>query len=512
MFRRKKREDKEGVKAIATLPTIKENEVLVEFYPISPPFAYAAVVRVRGLGRYEYRVLEPPLTIEDKKAIEEIKRLIISTAKASIEELKSKGVEEVLEDEIKRVVKKYKVKVRKESWDKVVYYIKRDMLGYGKLDVMMKDEYIEDISCDGVGVPVFVWHSKYESMPSNVVFNDPEELISTLIRLSYKAGKQISVAQPIVEGSLPEGYRIHLTLSEVSRRGGTFTIRKFRRIPFSVVDLIELGTLSPLLAAYYWVLIEEGRSIMIVGATASGKTTTLNAIAAFIRPEAKIVTIEETPELNLPHENWIPLITRPSHEEWVRNVDLFDLLKSALRMRPDYIIVGEIRGAEAFTLFQAIATGHSGLCTMHAENVDYAVKRLMAEPMNVPLFMLTLMNTYSTIKRIKLGGRIVRRIVEVKECVGIDVESGQPIFREVFRYNPARDDISFVGDSEVLKRIADLKFKEYGEILREMERRRRVLDYMVRRGMRNYRDIAKVIREYYYNPDRVYRSVELGVL
>jgi len=252
---------------------------------------------------------------------------------------------------------------------------------------------------------------------------------------------------------------------------------------------------------------------MIIGATASGKTTTLNAIATFIRPEAKIVTIEDTPELNLPHENWIPLVTRPSYEEWVRNVDLFDLLKSALRMRPDYIIVGEVRGEEAFTLFQAIATGHAGMCTMHAENVDYAVRRLLAEPMNVPLFMLPLMNVYATIKRIKVGDKIVRRIVEVKECIGIDPETGnRPIFREVFRYNLLRDEVELVGESEVIRRIAELKFRRYDDLLDELRKRERVLTYMLEKGMKSFADISRVVRDYYYNPERVYHAVVTGTL
>ena len=493
-------------------PRLSRDEMLVELYPVRSPFAYAAIVRVRRLGRLEYRVLEPPLTRDDVKAIKEIRELLLESSHVSLEKLREVGVEKVLEEEIRRVVKRYGVRVRREAWDKILYYLKRDLLGYGKIDVIMKDEFIEDISCDGLDAPVFVWHSKYESIPTNIVFKDLEELRALLIRLSYRARKQISVAQPIVEGSLPEGFRIHLTLEEVSRRGGTFTIRKFRRIPYSVINLIKFGTVSPKLAAYFWLLIEEGRSLMIVGATASGKTTTLNAIATFIRPEAKIVTIEETPELNLPHENWIPLVTRPSYEEWVRNVDLFDLLKSSLRMRPDYIIVGEVRGEEAFTLFQAIATGHAGLCTMHAENVDYAMRRLLAEPMNVPLFMLPMMNVYCTIKRIKVGARIVRRIVEVNECTGVDVDRGVATFRNVFRYNPVLDEIEFREESYLLRKLAEEKFKDYDEILEELDRREEIIRYLAEKGKTDYAAISAVVREYYYNPTRVYNAVKMGEL
>jgi len=490
---------------------IPNNFILVDFYPVNAPFAYAAIVRDRQTGRYEYRVVEPPLTDNDINIIEEIKTLVTETFDVDLIQLRREGEEKVLMDEVEKVVKKYKIKIPKESYDKILYYIKRDMLGYGKIDVMIRDEEIEDISCDGILAPIYVWHSRYESIPSNVIFEDPVELESILIKLSYRSGKQISIAQPVVEGALPEGYRIHLTLSEISRRGGTFTIRKFKKVPYSVIHLIRFGTLSPELAAYFWLMIEEKKSLVIIGSTASGKTTTLNAIATFIRPEAKIVTIEETPELNLPHENWIPLVTRPSYEEWVRNVDLFDLLKSALRMRPDYIIVGEIRGAEAFTLFQAIATGHAGMCTMHAENVDYAVKRLLSEPMNIPLFMLPVMNIYATIRRLKVDTKIQRKIVEVKEAIGIDPENRQVIFKDVFRYNPVLGRLEFLGDSEMIRQIAKQKFIDEEVVKEEIARRQAIIRYLMEHGVTDFATISRVIRDYYHNPDRVYTAVEMGV-
>lgn len=482
-------------------------DILVEFYEVVPPFGYVVIVRSRDKGRYEYRTLEPPLTREDRENIERIKGLLIETARVDLDELRERPPEEVLENEVKYVIKKFKIRVPPESMDKIMYYIRRDMLGYGKIDLPMKDKFVEDLSCDGVGLPVYVWHRKYESIPSNIVFEDGEELESLLIKMAYRSGKQISVAQPIVEGSLPGGFRIHLTLSEVSRRGGTFTIRKFREVPFSIVDLVKLGTVSSFLAAYFWYLIEEGMSTMIIGATASGKTTTLNAIATFIRPEAKIITIEDTPELNLPHENWVPLVTRPSYEEWVRNIDLYELLRSAVRMRPDYLIIGEIRGAEAFTLFQAIATGHAGLCTMHAENIDYAIRRLRAKPMEIPFFLLPVMNVYAQVKRMKVGDRIVRRITSVQEAVGVNIEEGRLELREVFRYDPARDEIFYTGDSEMLRRIAEQKFKTVEEILEEVRRREVVIGYLVRENVTSFTRISKVTREYYYSPSRVFRAI-----
>ena len=488
---------------------LQEGEVLLEFYEVEPPFAYVIIVQT-ALGKIEYRVLEPPLTKEDIVLLEKVKNLLLDVNKISLQDLLEKDPREVLEGEVKRISKKYNVRIPPDAFDKFMYYIRRDTLGFGKIDVLMKDPNIEDISCDGVGVPIYVWHRRYESIPTNIYFDDPEELESLLIKMSYRAGKQISIAQPIVEGSLPGGFRIHLTLDEVSRRGGTFTIRKFREVPFSIVDLIKLGTMSPRLAAYFWYIIEKGKSLMIVGATASGKTTALNAIATFIRPEAKIITIEDTPELNLPHENWVPLITRPSYEEWVRNVDLYELLRSAMRMRPDYVIIGEVRGKEAFALFQAIATGHAGLCTMHAENVDYAIKRLMADPMDIPLFLITVMNVYALIKRLKIRDRIVRRIVAVEEAVGIDKEKGLPVTRRIFSYSPASDRIEEVGESSLLRKIAEEQFISFEEVEDELKRREQIIDFLVRNNVTDYLKISKLIRDYYYDPERVYRSIVAG--
>jgi len=486
---------------------IPPGEIILDLYEVVPPFAYAAVTRDARSGRAMYRVIEPVVTPEDERAIAEIKRILLEEQRPSVEELRRRRAEEVLRERVERIIKRYGLRVPREAFDKVFYYVRRDMLGYGKLDVPMRDPNIEDISCDGVGLPVFVWHSRYESLPTNIVFETPEELESFLVRLAHKAGKHISVAQPIVEGALPEGFRLHAALSEVSRRGGTFTVRKFREVPFSIVDLVRMGTLSAELAAYLWLLVERKKSLMVVGATASGKTTLLNAVATFIRPEAKIVTIEETPELNIPHENWVPLVARPASDPWARDVTLFDLLKSALRMRPDYVIVGEVRGEEAFTLFQAIATGHAGMCTMHAENADYAVKRLTSEPMNVPEPLIPLMNVFITVKRFFQEERVFRRVVEVREAV-----AGERLaWNTVFRYDQVRDSIVPVGESIILRRIAEEEGLPSELLREELERRRTIINWLLERQVTDFRRVSKLVRDYALRPAAVYAAVERGV-
>ena len=291
---------------------------------------------------------------------------------------------------------------------------------------MMRDPLIEDISCDGPRVPVFVWHREYESIPTNVVFETPEELDAFVVRLAYRAGKHVSVAQPIIDGALPDGSRVQITYGrEVSLKGSSFTIRKFRVDPLTIIDLIKFNTLSAEMAAYYWFAIEHRASILIAGGVAAGKTTLLNALAIFIPPEFKIVSIEETPEINLPHKNWLQMVTRPSFGSRETGVTLFDLLKAAVRQRPDYIIVGEIRGGEAYTLFQAIATGHGGITSIHAENLQAAIKRLTSPPMNIPEDYIPLVDVAILIRRQRLealGGasKIVRRVITVDEIIDID--------------------------------------------------------------------------------------------
>ncbi|HKW04797.1 MAG TPA: type II/IV secretion system ATPase subunit, partial [Nitrososphaerales archaeon] len=357
----------------------KNEAVLRDFYQVNPPFGNVAIRSVKNVTTYE--VIEPSLGEDEKKKIERLKRLFLEEVKVPLSVLYGqKEIDKYVDLYTSRLIKDYKLDIPKEAQDKILYYLKRDFLGYSVIDVMMKDPKIEDISCDGVAIPIYVWHRDYESIPSNVQFASKQELGSFIIRLAYKSGGQITVAKPILEGNLPEGYRTHLTLDEVSKRGSTFTIRKFRDEPPTIVDLMLWGTISPRIGAYLWICIENLKSLLVVGSTASGKTTTLGALAMFIRPEMKIVTIEELREIKLPHENWIPMVTRVSAQAGVEEVGLFDLLKSALRQRPDYIIVGEIRGEEAYTLLQAISTGHGGISTIHADSVSTAMKRMLTKP------------------------------------------------------------------------------------------------------------------------------------
>ena len=485
--------------------------IFKEFYAVNPPFAYVAIVKDKK-GFLKYLVIEPYLNEAEKKALEEIKRIFLDfleTSEKMPNEVESKAF---IRETVTKIIKKFRIKIPRPAIYKITYYVERDFFGYGKIDPMIRDENLEDISCDGVGIPVYVWHKYYESIPSNVVFETEEELEAMIHKLAYKAGKHISIAKPILEGSLPEGFRIHLTLKEVSMRGGTFTIRKFRAVPFTIIDLISLNTVSPELAAYFWLAVDNMRTIIISGATAAGKTTMLNAVATFIRPELKIVTIEEVPEIRLPHENWIPLVTRPSTEAGVENITLYDLLKSALRQRPDYIIIGEVRGEEAFTLFQAIASGHAGMCTIHAESCEAAIMRLQARPMNVPPELIPFANIFVQMVRHKLGDRAVRRVYEVYEVLGYDRVHGEIKMQKVFRWDARRDIFIKVGESELLKRIAERNFMSLNEIMEEWRRRAEILRILALKKMRSFDEVAEIISRYYRSPRETFTSLKLGTV
>ncbi|MCX8151239.1 MAG: type II/IV secretion system ATPase subunit [Candidatus Bathyarchaeota archaeon] len=495
----------------------KEQQPLTfkDFYAVTPPFGNVGIKVEPTTGRLVYVVIEPTMDQTEQETLSMLKYILKEEVGVSLAVLKNEEMgEKYLKDKISRVIKRFKLKVTSESLEKFTYYVKRDFLGYGVVDVLIRDPNIEDISCNGTGIPIYVWHRFYESLPTNIMYKTKEELDAFITRLAYRSGHQISVASPILEGALPEGFRIHLTLEEVSKRGSTFTIRKVRANPFTIVDMINLGTISPIMGAYFWLLVENLRSIMVAGATGSGKTALLNSICSFIRPENKVVTIEEVRELRL-HDNWIPMVTRPSFQVGVQEVTLFDLLKSSLRQRPDCIIVGEIRGEEAYTLFQSIAVGHGGMCTIHAENVEAVEKRLLTRPMNIPPMLIPMMNVIALINRTKYHDRVVRRVLDLSEITGVNPKTERAIFTKLFEWDP-RDDtflmhLKSFTESTALKKIAESKHVPIESIVEELEKREFILKWLVHKGFKTYDEISEVIRRFYINPAEIYNKARFEV-
>jgi flagellar protein FlaI len=487
-----------------------------EAYSIQEPYVYAAIVKDPETQKVRYEIIEPTLQREEEKQLREVKTFLMEEVDVNLKEIETKEkAESYLKEQTRKIIKKYHMKILPEAIDKLTYYVIRDFIGYGKIDALMKDHLIEDISADGVRIPIYVWHRVYESLPTNIIFDDEAELDSFTIRMAYLAGKNISIASPILDASLPDGSRVQLTYgNEVTRRGSTFTIRRFRVDPLTISDLISLKTISSEMAAYLWYVVENRASVLVAGGVASGKTTMLNCLSMFIKPEMKIVSVEDTQELNLPHENWIPSVVRLGfgHEDRKGGtITLFDLLKAAVRQRPDYIIVGEVRGEEAYTLFQAMATGHLGMCTIHAESVESVINRLESEPMNIPKSLVAMTSVIMVMARTEINERPARRITTTAEVLGIDDKTGNVVTEEVFHWNPKFDRFSYSNHSTLLERqISKLETSEE-EVRRELNRRQIILNWMATAGIRRYTEVANVIREYYANPDRVFQKARVGL-
>jgi flagellar protein FlaI len=419
-------------------------------------------------------------------------------------ELKAPEVDETLQESFHRqlpqIIDDHKRALEgtsKISMHKILHYLERDLIGYGRIDALMFDPYVEDISCGGVDKPIYLWHRKYESLKTNVMFQDEEELDDFITRTVHREGKHVSIAHPIVDLTLPGKHRLAISFGKETTPAGTsFTIRKFREDPFTIIDLIANETIDETVGAYLWLLMENKMSMIVVGPTGAGKTTALNAIACLTKPEFKIISVEEVAEINLPQENWVSTIARPGFgAENQGEVTLYDLIKSAVRHRPALIIVGEVRGEEAYVLFQTLATGHGGLCTMHAEDVETAIKRLTQPPMNIPQSIIPLMNCVIVVKQVRTPGfassehRISsRKFVQISE---ID-NSGK--ITDVFTWNPSADTFrQNLQQSLLLQRIARNYDVPMHVVMKELERRKHLLLRMVERNMRDFRSVHKAL-------------------
>jgi flagellar protein FlaI len=493
----------------------RKTSVFREVYPIHEPYVYAAVVTEPNSQRIRYELIEPTLLKEEEKQLKEIKDILVEEIDVNLKEIGTREkAEEYLKTKIREIIKDYRLKIDEEAVDKLMYYIVRDFLGYGKIDPLMKDPLIEDISADGVQIPIYVWHRDYESLQTNIIFKNSDELDSFIVRLAYMARKNISLAMPILDASLPDGSRIQMTYGdEVTRRGSTFTIRRFRVDPLTISDLISLGTLSSEMAAYFWYAIENRASILVAGGVASGKTTILNCFSMFIKPGLKLVSVEDTAELNLPHENWIPSVARTGFGDTKGSagaITLFDLLRAAVRQRPDYLIVGEVRGEEAYTLFQAMATGHLGMGTIHGESASSVIHRLGSEPMNIPKPLLTMIDAITVQLRTEVDGKPTRRTQAVTEIVGLDPKTNELITNEVYQWDARHDTFEYSGHSHILEEKMNRKGLNETEVREELYKRKTVLDWMVQNGIRKYPDVVSVIRDYYADPNRVFRKARVG--
>jgi flagellar protein FlaI len=447
---------------------VPEGYVEVESYPLQAPFSYCIIAKDEQTSEHIFIVDELPMDAEEREVSEKLNDILERELEAPRE---GQNIVEAFNEQVPLILgenKKLVSGLTPIGIKKVLYYLERDIAGFGKVDPLMHE-------------------------------------------MVHKARKHVSLAYPIVDATLPGKHRLAVTYGkEVTPSGTSFTIRKFRTDPITIVDLIKMETLSEASSAYLWLLMENKYSTMIVGSTGAGKTTALNAVACLTHPSYKIITIEEVAEVNLPHENWVSMISRPGFGiERSGEISLFDLIKSAVRHRPDLIIVGEIRGDESYVLFQSLATGHGGLCTMHADSVDIALKRLTQPPMDIPPDILPLMNCVIVVKHVKspifISGErrsSTRKFVNIAEVT----RAGGTV--EVSKWNPGTDtfDDNFA-ESYLLKQMAlDLDLSvDY--LVEELDRRKDILLWMANMNIRDYRSVNEILNTYYNDPEAMYQKV-----
>jgi flagellar protein FlaI len=481
----------------------------IEIYPVNEPYAYIRITYDHATHENTYEVKEPTLTAAEDELFREIKERIFERLDVNTQNLPDEQARITLREVTDDVISDFGLSLTPVQREKILYNMYKEFLGNGMIDPIMHDRYIEDISCDGVNVNLFVYHTRYESMRTNLRYKSSEELDSYVTKLAQRSGKYISIAEPMLDSTMHDGSRIQMTLgTEVTAHGSTYTIRKFKVEPITPTDLIEWSTFSPLSIAFLWLAVESGKSCIFAGGTASGKTTSLNAISLFIPPLAKIVTLEDTRELKLPHPNWIPSVTRTSFDTGGRGeIDMYELLRAALRQRPEYLIVGEVRGREALTLFQAMSTGHVTYSTIHADSVASMVHRLENAPLDVPRNMLSALNLVSVQVQARIGGQRIRRTKQIIEILDLDPRTNELITNEVFRWHPVTDEITYSGKSFVLEEIMEARGWSEARMREELKMRQEVLEWMRVRKIREYRDVSNILIQYYRDPSKIMEAV-----
>jgi flagellar protein FlaI len=481
-------------------------------YPLITPFSHAEIKWIPKTKSLLYSLIEPGLSKDELSKIVKIEEALREVIDVRLTEVNKEGnAIEYIQKKTDSVLEDLGVTLKRESYKKILYYIVRDFLGLNEIEPMMHDPYLEDVSCTGLNTPVFVIHRKFGSIKTNIIYKNPEYLSDFVVKIAERCGRYISYASPLLDGSLPDGSRVQASLAkDVTTRGPTFSIRKFRSNPFSPIDLVNLGTVSSSMMAYLWVLTQYNVSMLICGGVSTGKTTFLNVLSMFIPPENKIISIEDTREINIPHENWIPSVSRsgfgiPSAEgKRYGEIDLFDLLKESFRQNPSYVVVGEVRGREAYVMFQGMASGHASLGTIHAGSVEDVMKRLETPPIELSPSLIDALDVLIVMTNAREKGKSARRVKEIVEIQSIDAHTGHAYTKETFSWIASADDFrSSLQESEILRKISMEQGFGYGKISEELEKRKQVLEWMQNHNIVHYTDVCRLINLYYKDPATV---------
>jgi len=485
------------------LPEVKNIKVR---YALIPPFAGVNIGWDNEKNEMIYKVSEPELTDSEKQIKDKIVNGLLEVLDIELSAIKNKG-EAIgyLEGNVKKILEEYQINLSNKSYLKIMYYIFRDFVGLNEIEPILQDPYIEDISCDGVGVPIYVVHRRYGSIKTNVVYPNLKELTEFVVKLAERTGRFISYAEPLLDGSLPDGSRVQASFAkDVTTRGPSFTIRKFSQIPLSPIDLINRKTVNSEVLAYLWLAVENGASVLIAGGAGTGKTTILNVLSMFIPPTAKVVSIEDTRELNLTHENWVPAVTRISFMKGVGEVSMFDLLRASFRQTPDYVIVGEIRGEEAYVMFQGMASGIPAMGTMHAGRVEDVIYRLETPPINLSPSLVDTLDLIILMTHAREKGESARRVKEIDEIQSVDAETGKAREVRYYYWLADKDDFGrYAGDSWFLQELSRIKGQNINELKKEIEKRKAVLEWMQKKRITYFKDVALLFSEYYKDPKKI---------
>lgn len=503
-------------KHLIVFPNIETSKIDIK-YPLLEPFVYANIKWDKKSKNLIYRVIEPRLNKEEKGHLETVKKDLLNVLDVELSEIKKKGETfEYIQKKLIGVLEDEGIVLKEDSYAKITYYIYRDFVGFNEIESLLHDPYIEDIGCSGLDIPVYIVHRKFGSVETNIEYNNSDYLNNFVIKLAERCGRYISYAKPLLDGSLPDGSRVQATLAkDVTTKGPTFSIRKFRVEPYSPIDIMNFSTASPKLLAYIWMAVESKVSIMICGGVSTGKTTFLNSISMFIPPEDKIVSIEDTRELNLPHENWIPSVSRMGFgvpgEEGKRygEVTLFELLKESFRQNPDYVIVGEVRGKEAYVMFQGMASGHASIGTIHAGSIEDVIKRLETSPIDLSPSLIETLDLVVVMTHAREKGKSARRIKDVVEIESVDPNTGTAHTLKSFSWIPSNDSFgNKIEDSYLMKKITYERGISQSEVRDEIEKRSKVLKWMKKFKVVNFNEVCKLVNLYYKNQKTIMNWVD----
>jgi flagellar protein FlaI len=485
---------------------------VLEKYEVVSEGIAASVTITRGKEDYVplYSVQARKVSGPTAAYLDDVKNELLKKVTIGTKELTDMQALEGLKGEIRRgalaLLKAALPDGSEEEYNFMASKIVQEMLGLGDLEFFVSDDWLEEICVNRAGSPVWVYHRKYGWVKTNIVIKDEAQVRNYAAAIARKVGRQITMQDPLLDASMVTGDRVNATLAPISMLGNTMTIRKFARKPWSISDMLKNGTISYETGAFLWLCMQYEMNMLIAGGTGSGKTSFLNVLSAFIPPNQRLISIEQTHEIKPPgHLQWVPMVVREATSEGKGEVSMLDLMINSLRMRPDRIIVGEVRRAEeAEVLFEAMHTGHSVYATLHAETARETMKRLTHPPIDIPPVVLGALHLIVVMYRDRRAGR--RRLFEIVELM--PSEGKEPVTRTLFRWKPYKDQIvEEEGSVRVLENLKTFTGMDDKEIAKSLAEKEEILRWLVKKGVDSVDDTGRIVADYYADPESMLAKV-----